>query len=812
MVSCMAMVKIRNLVVILIGIILLSGCGRQHEKTILCHAEEYNCYDAMVPEILPDYEILHAYQSAFLGLKQGSVVETSAFLAIPALELESAGYWYPQYLATVVIAVDREQTDATIHGWKDLSIVNETVGMSDRLPEVRLLMAALSFGLEGNLFTLKQSSDLLANLYKSKQLAFNNYYAPVLICFDYQAVQMNKTGRKMEIIIPSEGTLTFEKGLLSKKELTLSNDTEMILQEAGFRILDGNNLDENYPDEEYYAKAVFPIDYKHLTKVCENVTYVLKRDVRKISSYIYSSRDGRNQQFFALLFIIIVILWTGFLLRRTMQKGVKRASLLAVTLIIFWVLVRMFKYQIPLGILNQYCWYGYYLFQLGIALVLLWMAGVIDKPERDFYLPHWWMICAAVDAVLFLLIMTNNWHHLAFVFRPDDPAYSVNYTYGPVYYATMAAIFMQIFAILTLLIQKSWKSPRKMVFLFPVIFYGLLGLYGVCYILRVPFIWETDLTIVSGSFIVILIEICIRIGLIPVNTKYKDLFEHSPLQMQIVGASGEVVHASRTAASDKKGVFFSIVYHANDYDENSLLYQGEITGGMVIWKEDISNINRLNKEIDESIVKLKAINAMLMEEERIKSHLAATEARTALLSELDTVIKQKNSQLSKMVEQLEEYGENQNQTAVITLLLCYIKRRSILFFREQETPDIVLEEIIVYLDELREFAFYTGIKLHISAIRYDKLPIRQAILFYDFVFSRLEGLLREGGQIMLVQIVQEQNVLILKTLQSDLSKEFIPEETLNTAIYAASGFITSKNIDDTVSVCLSFQKGGIPDA
>ena len=811
MVSFMA--KIRNLILLLAAVLIFTGCESQHDNSVICSSEMYNYYDAVVPQILPGFEILHEYQGAFLDLKQGSVVETSDFLARPSLELGSVGYWYPQYLATVVIAVDRSQTDAEIDGWKDLLDIDETVGMSDRLPEVRHYMAALSYGLEGRMFTLDQSANLLAFLYKNKRLAFNDYHTPVLICFDYQAAELNKTGRNMEIIIPQEGTLTFEKGLLSGEVLQLSKDTENILLNAGFRLPDGRSSIGLYPEKEKYDQAVRPDDFEYLTNVCGNVTYVLKRDVQKITSYIYSSRDGHNQQFFALLFIMIVILWTGFVFRRTMQKGIRRASFIAVALVIGWVLVRMFKYQIPLGVLNQYFWYSYYFFQLGLALVLLWMAWVIDEPEGKFSLPRWWIICAVVDAVLFLLIITNNWHYLAFVFQPNDPEYSTNYTYGPVYYTAINVIFMQIFAGLTLLIQKSWKSPRKMAFLFPVVFCGLLGLYGFCYVLRVPFIWETDLTIVCGSFMLILIESCIRIGLIPVNTKYKDLFEHSPLQMQIVETSGEVVLASKTAASDQKGKFHSPVSNTNNYDENSLIYQGGITGGMVIWKEDISDINRLNKEIDESIAKLKAINIMLMEEERIKSHLAVTEARTALLSELDTVIRKKNSQLSDMVELLEENGENRSQTAAITLFLCYIKRRCILFFKEREASDILLEEIIIYLDELSEFALYAGIKLHISAIQYTNLPVRQAILFYDFVFAQLEWLLKEGNQTLLVQIIQEQSVLKMKTMQSEnFENNFLPEETLLAAIQTANGKVLSKKIDDTVSVCLSFLSGGVGDA
>ncbi len=50
--------------------------------------------------------------------------------AVPAVERGLADFWYPHYLATVIIAVDRDRTDANISGWADLAKVDEAVGMA----------------------------------------------------------------------------------------------------------------------------------------------------------------------------------------------------------------------------------------------------------------------------------------------------------------------------------------------------------------------------------------------------------------------------------------------------------------------------------------------------------------------------------------------------------------------------------------------------------------------------------------------------------------------------------------------------------
>ena len=71
----------------------------------------------------------------------------------------------------------------------------------------------MSYALEGGDCTLSAAAVPLEVLYTAGNLRFADYETPVLICFDYQAAAMQMAGRDMEIIVPAEGTLCFEKGL-----------------------------------------------------------------------------------------------------------------------------------------------------------------------------------------------------------------------------------------------------------------------------------------------------------------------------------------------------------------------------------------------------------------------------------------------------------------------------------------------------------------------------------------------------------------------------------------------------------------------
>ena len=777
---------------VLSAALILSACSEKYLNSVICDISSSGSYNKIVAELLPAYRIVNENKIDISGLKGGAVVETYDILAEPAMEQGMADYWYPQYITTVVVAVDRSKSNLEIAYWEDLLNTNEAINISEDITDLRLLMAAMSYGLEGAEFSFEKAAMLLSEVYEKGLLSTSDNNTPIQICFDTAAVSKIISGENIEIIIPKEGTLSFEKGLLSNEELLFEKDVETLIKSSPLRALDGSG--DYYPSAEKYAPAQFVENYEHFNDVCENAAYVFKRDVQKISNYLYSSADGRAHMLYALGFIIIIIIWIGYVIRRTMQKGIRRAVIIMASLVIGWVFLRMFKYQIPTGVLSQYCWYGYYFFQMGLSLCVLWLAWVVDRPNDEDKAPVWFYICAGVNFILFILIFSNNAHYLAFDFNPNDPYYNLNYSYGPIYYLAILTIFIQVLFAQVFFIRKSWKSPRKASFIFPFIFYCLLCSYCIGYILRIPFVWETDLTIITGTFLIIFIEVCIRAGLIPVNTKYKVLFENSPLKMQIANTMGEIILSSVIEGEET----------LSGNEDDFIAHTNPITGGVVLWQEDISSINKLHKEITASVAMLETANSILMEEERIRRRLESAEAKTSIFTQLETEINKKTAILSGLIENLPEDKICQAGVAEITLLLCYIKRRCNLFFRQRETELLSLGELLIYFNELGECAYYSEINIHITCDRNLHMPTKQAICFYDFLYETISVALTYEVSPVLVQIIKEDGAISLKLLYSSEESLFTAEDSLLEAIVELNGKIKIKQIDDAISIVLTF--------
>ena len=801
--------KRKHIRIFLLAVLFLSFCSgcipESAENTIFCEEGDFRCYEQTVSALFPEKQARITAGSEIPFLRKGSAAETFEVTASPILEKGGEAYWYPQYQAAVIIAADISVTGEEIRGWQDLLNIDAPVGVSRS--DFKFILAAVSYGLEGDEYSPLSAAGLFKVLNDQNRLRMNDMQAPVVICFDHQAASMAKNGRTLKIIVPYEGTFVYGKGLLSTVPLEFSADADLVLLDAGFRLPDGRCDQSVYPQEQSYSAAGEPKDLPRLYSILENSTRIYKYSI--LSERQYLAADGRGQHLTVLLFLLAAMEWTGYVHRRMMQKKIRQAAVQSGIFVIGWVLLRAFKWQLPSGTLNRYCWYCYYFFQLGLALLLLKMSWLSDKTDDSVRSPLWLKMCTAANVLLFLLIITNDLHMT--VFRLDFSLADTesSYIYGAGYYLTAAVILSEAAAGAVMLSAKSRRSPRKGMHFVPLLLCILLAVYSICYAAQIPFARYSDMTIVVCVFAVLYMESCIQTGLLPVNSKYRDLFSASSMNMQIVTPEGRTVLASANTAPLSSDIWENLVMHGRNpmHSKNSTLtYMNSISGGAAVWQEDISRIDLLQHEIQSSIAKLRTVNAMLKKEEQIKSSLAYAEARTVLFSELESEMKLRTEMLSDMIKKLPDEKDQRFHTAAIVLMLCFIKRRCNLFFRQRETESITSEELKIYFDEFAEFSEYVNVKLFVSVQGSFEISARHAALYYDFLYSVLERAAQTGCGVLIVSILcpdsgsgNEMNIL-----PSDKSACFTPDEKLADSVGKENGEITFKDLDDTTGIRLAF--------
>ena len=128
----MKLSSVTYLLMLLILAVFFTGCEKKIESnSIVCNLDDYSLYPKIIETVLPTYTVKQSENQAYYSLGGENISEAFDTQAVGALETGIAKHWYPHYLATVIIAIDRDQTNALVTTWSDLLDIKEEVAFSN---------------------------------------------------------------------------------------------------------------------------------------------------------------------------------------------------------------------------------------------------------------------------------------------------------------------------------------------------------------------------------------------------------------------------------------------------------------------------------------------------------------------------------------------------------------------------------------------------------------------------------------------------------------------------------------------------------
>ena len=790
--------------------LLLTGCSAEASGgQLISAAEGSESYSEALLPFLHGYALRDGEDTLYAEISQGNAVACFDVQAVPAMTRGVGRYWYPHVSATVVLAVDRTRTDAVITGWNSLRVNKIPVGMSSfSVVRNMLAMGALSYGLDQKEPSKREALDFLEHLCQNGGFELDGSDAPILICLDYEAAAWNRDGGTYEIIVPVEGTLSYRMGLLSDVPLTLNPGLDEALLTAGLPLA-GGERPADFPEDYRSARTLGEEEYDRFLAITGDSSRDLRRQV--FHTRLYTTADMREHILSALLIAAAILLWKGTVSHRMIRHDVRRVVIAMSWLMVGWLLLRLFKYQLPQeGTLCRICWYGYYLFQLALPVALLYLTEILDRAEGEKRLVHPLWPPFAVYVFSVLLVMTNDLHQLVFCFTPGG-SWASDYRYGPGYWIVMAFALLFLISALWNLLRKGHRSPSRRGRILPLLFCAGLLVYLVAYIKRVPLAWESDLTVNICILSVLFFEAVLHTGMIPVNIQYQRLFTSAPISLTLLDEDGRTVLSSPGTRPISRSIWKRLhtdIQQPLLRDRDTQFHAVPIRGGMAVWQEDLSQINRLRREIQDVQTRLEAANALLREEGEVKKRLLAAQTNQALFEQLDQDMERRITSLAHLIETLPEAEHPRNLTAYITLCLCHIKRRCNLFFLARQGESLPGDELGMYMDELAELGRYGGLRTLLRCGQIGALEIRSAALCYDFAFEAMSWTLREEASPLMGYLEIEGTQLVFRFLPGGDPGRWQFSRELMAAVSALGGEIVCKDLDDAYGICLTVPLGG----
>lgn len=501
--------------------------------------------------------------------------------------------------------------------------------------------------------------------------------------------------------------------------------------------------------------------------------------------------------------ISLVIGWCSSVGTRIINKQVRHYLIAVGILLAFWLILRTCKWEFIAQNgthLGRYLWYGYYIPMVFVPLFGVFIIDHIGKTENYKTPRH--MKYLYIPAVLLVLsVFTNDLHQCVFSFPNGIEYGESDYNYQVLYFITMAWFIILGIYFVVMLIKKSRVPSSKSFQKLPAVILGISIIFWVLYCMQIV---GGDLAAIDCIMIISLLESAIQSGLIPSNTSYKELFCSSTVAAQIVDTNYQPCMVSGTATALTADVMKSAEAESVDLGD-TILHSKAITGGYVLWQDDVKQIKELIKELRYTRERLGEKNELLKAELELKENRARTEEKSRLY---DRIAKEVAPQLVKAEELLKLAESDPKQTksviAKVSVICAYIKRRGNLLLLGEESNIIPAREleycIRESLDNLRLGDIFTSFDRKCDG----ELKLEHAVVAFDFYENIVERLLNDATA-MLIHLDCKDGIIKMR-LQIGCNED-IAEHTLSELSVSCGKFEWDIQEED-VTVTLLISEGG----
>ncbi len=336
-----------------------------------------------------------------------------------------------------------------------------------------------------------------------------------------------------------------------------------------------------------------------------------------------------------------------------------------------------------------------------IPLFGLYGAFYLGKSE-DYRISKKWYLLLVPACFLSAMALTNDLHHFLYYIVQEEPQPNLYFhPYIGTYIIYLWGLWMvghQVYVIY----QRNGTIKSDPIYRKMIPFYEPILLF----LFSIPYAWAAyvvrfELVEYSAGLIFILVlcwELYILVGLIPVNTRYEEVFRRSTVAMQILSPSGETIATSKNAAEITPAMLETLKQEQRvSTAENITMHLHPIPDGCMIWQTDLSQINHALRELQRLNADLEEKRDLLAQEIRIQSDEASIRARNDIYDSLSSEVAGQLASLKKILSKEIIATDDWNR---ICLIGTYIKRFCNLRLTYQEQQIIPMGDLAISLQDM----------------------------------------------------------------------------------------------------------------
>ena len=442
------------------------------------------------------------------------------------------------------------------------------------------------------------------------------------------------------------------------------------------------------------------------------------------------------------IYVFLFSAWCYSLWLRIVQTQVRHYLLAISALMVLWILLRSIKFSIENTDAERWLWYFYYFPMLFIPMLSVFVSRSLGKGE-DFRLPRWTKLLYLPTLLLLLLVLTNDLHQQVFSF-PSGVLSDRAYRYESGYFFVLGwEALCAGFALLSMVKNCRILRSRRIRWL-PLVPLALSLAYAYAYVKKVHWVWVLagDMTVSQCLIFASILECCIQCGLIQSNLGYDELFEATSLPVQITDPAfcSQYVSAAMQGAlpqSELRQMQQDTVHLGDD----TLLKRHKLRRGWVFWKEDISALNQVQKELELTRDELRDTGDVLEVENAQRARWLKLTEENRLYDMMEAQTARQIAMLRDLLAELQKTEEPDRARRLlgqVIIIGTYIKRRNNLIFVGEQRGAISVQELLLCLNESSENISVYGADCKTIIKGEGQLTVEQATQVYDLFEAVVE--------------------------------------------------------------------------
>ena len=494
-----------------------------------------------------------------------------------------------------------------------------------------------------------------------------------------------------------------------------------------------------------------------------------------------------------LLYIGLALAWGVSIFRRILHRAVCTQLLLGCAMAVLWLLLRAVKYRFfEENAVARYLWYLYYVPQIFAPLFSFFAAVQLGKREEEPLCAKWYVLL--IPAVLLTGgVLTNDVHQLAFRFAPGMLGWDSDYSHGPLYFLAMAWMLFFLLAAMGVIYRKCRISQSRSDAWIPLCVF-IAGLI-ICLLSFLNIYTFHKMPECFCMTFIALWESCLQVGLLPTNNRYLRFFSEAAVAAQIADRYGRVQYRAKAAPPLTAQQMHSADQGPVFLDADTRLQSAPVHDGHVYWVEDLTQVNRMRKQLAEIHARLAEENELIRAENELKRQRAQIDEKNRLFDHISGIL---HPQLHRMDEMLKSGRREDLQ--LVCIWGAYVKRRGNLALICEKDASVSVDELAYCIRESLIYLDAYGVVCAFHQEGKGEAGGERLQTAYDFFEACLEAALPTLSALMVR--VTCGGIFSIRVMMEDAAG--LPDLTR----YAGDGRCTVDQTDGGWCATLAFAQGG----